>query len=197
MAYNAVIPLATDTLSQSQADIYGNFNYLNTYFAAANDHEPFNSGALDGKHQKVTFPIAAAPAVVSAGFIGMYAKLDAANRPQLYINNPVPGVQIPFTAGEKASPGWTYLPSGMIMKWGSAAIQSHSDPGTQGNATAQFITGIGIPIFAAPPVCTVSLRYVLGLTSGIYITGITNAAVSVINISNHGPSTFYYIAIGY
>lgn len=195
MAYNALIPLATDSLSQSQADIYGNFNYLNTYFSATNDHEPFNSGALDGKHQKVTFPIAPAPAVVGAGFIGMYAKLDAANNPQLYINNPVPGAQIPFTAAAKASPGWTYLPSGIIMKWGTGTVGQNTD------FTVNFIAGVGIPVFNAAPVCTVSMQFVAGMTSGIYISdavgAITTTHLIVHNASNHGPATFYYIAIGY
>lgn len=63
MAYNAGIPLATDLISNSQAQILDNFNQLNVQFGE--DHTAFNTGSGngDGFHKKITFnvPLGSSP----------------------------------------------------------------------------------------------------------------------------------------
>lgn len=52
--YNSAIPQPTDLISNSQSQILGNFDQLNTQFAI--DHTAFNTGSGngDGFHKKVT-----------------------------------------------------------------------------------------------------------------------------------------------
>jgi hypothetical protein len=47
------IPLPTDTLADSQADIKDNFTLINTYIGV--DHVAFNAAANQGKHNKCSF----------------------------------------------------------------------------------------------------------------------------------------------
>jgi len=121
MAYNATIPQATDRISVSQADILNNFAEINTFTAI--DHVAF--GIADaGKHKTITMPEAVAPGAVGAAEVGLYVAALSGS-PELYVNKT--GTQIPCTAALKASPGWTFLPSGMKLQWGTATL---STPGT-------------------------------------------------------------------
>jgi hypothetical protein len=54
MAFNSLIPLATDEESQSQAQLLGNFTELDTFLTV--NHTAFNT-ADQGKHRFVTFPL--------------------------------------------------------------------------------------------------------------------------------------------
>jgi hypothetical protein len=122
MPYNQNIPVSTDKLSSSQVDINNNFTAIKTFVDV--DHVDFSDGVKQGMHQKITFPISAAPAVSLAGYIGLYGKNDGSGNPQIYVNNVAPALQIPMTSANLATPGWTYLPSGIILQWGSATINN-------------------------------------------------------------------------
>jgi hypothetical protein len=115
MAWQPNIPSATDQLSQSQGDLQGNFQELDTYLTT--NHVPFGDPD-EGKHKWVTFPVQAAspPAgAFVAGEVGLYSFLNptTANN-ELYINTQS-GTQVPMTARGNQ---WTYLPSGLLCKWG-------------------------------------------------------------------------------
>jgi len=112
MAFKANIPLGTDKLSTSQNDILNNFQAINTFTAI--DHVAFNA-ADQGMHKSVTMPVAAAPAPIGAGYFQMYAADDPSGNPQVWIDDSV--TQIPINSALKANPGWTYLPSGIILQW--------------------------------------------------------------------------------
>jgi hypothetical protein len=186
MVYNANVPLSTDKLSSSQADLYNNFQAINTLVAV--DHSGFNT-ANAGKHNKITFPIATAPAVSAAGFIGLYGA-NYGGIPQIWVNNVAPAHQIPMTAGSLVAEGWSYLPSGLIMKWGIASVAHGSGP------LHNFPTGVGIPVFAA----LVSIQL-----TGIYVSSGDNSALWVASAtttgftpaSNSFAKNCYYLAIGY
>jgi hypothetical protein len=126
MPYKANIPLANDKLSSSQADLNGNFQAINTFIAV--DHEAFGAAA-EGKHKRVFFTQQAADPATGATEAALYTK-DSATVPgtaSLYYRPPNSGNAIEFTYALKANPGWTWLPSGIMMQWGT---------GVAGNATA-------------------------------------------------------------
>jgi hypothetical protein len=183
MAYNANIPQSADQISVSQADILGNFQAIDTFVAV--DHIGF--GIVDaGKHKTATFPQAAAPAAVGATEVGIYAAA-LGGAPELYINKTA--TQVPFTKSVQAAAGYTYLPSGMIMQWGTVNA-------THGGTYAGFT-------IAFPTACV-----------NVHVTGIENGGVndfvSVDTVTvagfwaysstrSGGASTTncYYFAIGY
>ena len=56
--YTAGIPLSTDDPSQSQGQLLGNFQTLNTLYGSSGDHFPWTNTAVGtiGRHAKVTLP---------------------------------------------------------------------------------------------------------------------------------------------
>ena len=128
MPYNASIPQPTDQMSQSQQDLLDNFTEINTFVTV--DHVAFN-GANQGQHAKVTLPILAAPVFPNPGTdIGLYNAAGVTSTlSEGYVHKHIAGpaaIEVPFTEsvlGSNATPatsGWTYLPSGILMKWGNA-----------------------------------------------------------------------------
>jgi len=111
MAFQANIPQPTDRKSKSQDDMLGNFQAL----------APFGNGYADFA------PQGAAP-VFPAGDDGIYAKA-LSGVSELYVHkqsNNAP-TEVPFTASKMSATaiaactsGWSYLPSGLLVKWGSA-----------------------------------------------------------------------------
>ena len=151
-------------------------------------------------HIKADFTNSATHPAVAAGQLLLYNFLyptTAAN--ELYVKKvgilTAPG--IPFTASSKIAQGWTWLPSGMLLKWGTVA--------GSGLVTTAFPPGATIPAFTA----------VLNVQLTINNTAITDidAAVRLIDYTNlqfrafvsrryaAGASElayrFYYFAIGY
>lgn len=209
MPYQQNIPQPTDLLSKSQGDLLNNFQSINTLVNV--NHVTFDT-ADQGKHKWVTFPVQGAIPPAGAGFlageIGLYNATNATTTVnELYINktNTVPTViQVPMTASilsTNAAPGnqtdgWSYLPSGLIIKWGSAT--------NLGNTSFLF------PVAATIPVFTRCLTVQLTTQSGL--AGDVNTFVRLQNMTAVG-FTYYagqrtvlgvpavcslqYLAIGY
>ena len=112
MAYNSNIPQPNDKLSISQSDILGNFLAL----------APFGNGYADFSLQGT---------VPSFGTTdnGMYTYLYSQTATdELYIHKPSfdAPTDIPFSASKMSNTamascvdGWSYLPSGLLIKWGT------------------------------------------------------------------------------
>lgn len=205
MAYNANIPMPTDQLSQSQADLLGNFQALSTLINV--NHVDFAS-ADQGKHKWVTFPVQAGspPIAFGAGEVALYSFLNPiTSQNELYVNktNQATVTQIPGTAsilsvtsnpGNNVS-GWTYLPSGILLKWG--------------NSTATGSTVINFPVAATIPVFTNVMSVLVtpfaagGADSNIAvrISSFTNTTMTVYGspriTSGAAAAGFQYLAIGY
>lgn len=205
MAYNAQIPQATDQLSQSQADLLANFQALQTIIDI--NHVDFASGD-QGKHKWVTFPVQGAAPVFAAGEVGMYNLLSTVTAiDELFLNKIVSGgaaVQIPMTSSilsTNAAPavftaGWSYLPSGMIIKWAA-------------NIAANGLTVINFPVAANIPVFTTCMTVLVQIAdggAGDVNRAVILKAVNPGNFSVYGSNrtttgaaavTFTYFAIGY
>ena len=158
MAFLPLIPQATDALSISQGNILNNFTILgaiagnsNASSASLNNNSGFNWIFLptQGSAPGNTPPPAAA---FPAGSIGLYSALNpVTGQNDLYVNktNQTTVVQVPTTSSilsVNATPplafaGWTYLPSGLLLKWGSGLGNGYS--------TFTFVaTNPGSPAFA-------------------------------------------------
>lgn len=105
-AYQANIPQPTDQISQSQADILGNFQALS----------PLIDGIIDLPAQLAN------PAPTGNNII--FAKLYApTGKEEVFIQNAAGTTNIPITATFPAgNAGWTYLPSGVLMCWNQGTI---------------------------------------------------------------------------
>jgi hypothetical protein len=138
MAWQPNIPAATDQLSVSQGDLQGNFQALNT--AVGVDHY-LPGVANDGKHKQVTLPVQSPVPTFAAGEVGVYNFLDPVSGVnQLYVTFQ-DGTNAPISASKGATDGYTYLPSGLLIKWGSAS--------PSGEQTVNYAVGADIPVFTA------------------------------------------------
>ncbi len=163
MSYNQNIPQPTDQLKNSQPQILANFAALN----------PFGNGYAD-------FPLQGATPTFGVGDTGLYT-INNANTTQneMYIHKASNGtfVNVPMTASKMSNnaaaactSGWSYLPSGLLVKWGymqapSAIIFGVTVNTTSGgpNFTQAFqafvspnwgsgvTNNASIPIIASPP----------------------------------------------
>ena len=125
MAYDNTIPKPTDKLKISQADLLANFAALQTLIDV--NHDDFAS-ANQGKHKWINFLVqAAAPAILADN--GLYNKnyaTTAKNESYIHGQKFAGTSDVPFSASvlsNTASPaahgsdGWTYLPSGILVRW--------------------------------------------------------------------------------
>ncbi len=136
MPYQNNIPKSTDQLSQSQSDILNNFATLDTWVNV--DHGGLNAAAgLQGTHFKVSMPVQGAAPVfptpgTTTGFFTINSGALITNKSETYVHKQrqgvANGVDIPMTAsilsnnaGPGSIAGWTYLPSGILLKWGTAS----------------------------------------------------------------------------
>jgi len=119
MAYNNAIPAANDLLSQSQQDIQQNFAAIQTLVGV--NH--INFGAVgEGKHLYLQLPEHAAP-VTAVNEAGFYANVGATSTvTELFFRRENNGASIPMTECLAAAAGWTFLPSGIMLQWGSATM---------------------------------------------------------------------------
>ena len=188
MPYQQNIPQPTDLLSQSQADILGNFQGIKTLIDV--NHVTFDAiGA--GKHFKVSLPVQSPAPTFDAGEVGMYSFLNpTTSKNELYINktNQITVTQIPATASvlsitsapASGASGWTYLPSGILLRWGAFTGQT--------GYAVQSVTGSGFPGFTQ----------MLNVQVTPFVVGNTDANIAVTFagiISNTSFAT--YVAVRY
>lgn len=117
MAYTANTPQASQQISQTQSLIQANFMALSS----------FGNGYAELSNQ------VAAPSF-SAGSDGLYTKTFASTSTnELFVHRQGTAAltEVPFTASKMSNnaaascdDGWTYLPSGLLMKWGATAAPS-------------------------------------------------------------------------
>jgi hypothetical protein len=197
--YQNTKPAAADQLNQSQADIQQNFLAIDDLINV--DHEDFNGGATpEGKHKQVTFPeqgtdITAAPQTL-VNETAIYCRQNAANVSALFFRpeNQAAGAgtEYEFTsythaAGPPAR-GYTRLPSGILLKWGSGTVNTNSSATATYDATEAITT-----IFTG----SATLNGGSGMDKALFITTLGTASMVVYNANaNGGTRTFYYFVMG-
>jgi len=198
MALNNV-PLAGQTLSTTRVPINQNFSVIDTAFTV--DHVDYNI-AGQGQHNKVSFPIQNPVPAPQAGIVQLYSQLSSiTNQPELVFTHqqgstaPVAARIVEFTSAGWANPGWTRLPSGIMMKWhrgvgfvGSTAIVNLN---TDVPGSPNFTTVFSVTCTTENPNANynnnIGIKTIVGTTVTFSQFGIANPGSSV---------TISYLAIG-
>lgn len=143
MATINLTPNPGDRISDTQALILANFNSINIAFNL--NHGDFGSG-IEGKHQFLQMPEQAFASVTTlANEGGLFAAQGVTSTvTELVFRRESDGVELAFTEGTLATPGWTRLPSGLIIKFGLVT----SNAATNFNVAQIHVYGIG-PAFTA------------------------------------------------
>jgi len=186
MTYNPNIPQAADIPSQSQGEMLTNFQQLNTVFDV--DHVPFNDGtaANRGKHDKSTYIELGADPATAANEISLYSK-DTGGNTRLFMRQESSGTVIQLSGANPtvATSGSTFLPGGLILKWGVRATPSDG-------STVTF-SGGAFPnnVFA---VTLAERRNGTSVTS-TYFTSLTTSGFTI-RTSTGSNDAVHYMAIG-
>lgn len=182
MAYNPNIPQPTDLLSQSQSDILDNFQALQTLIDV--NHVDFAS-ADQGKHKWCSFPVQGGSPGTLATEVAVFSRVSTlTTNNELCIEYQSNGTVVEMTSMSATNNGWSFLPSGILLKWGTA---------TAAGAGSQTLT---YPVAATIPVYGVDVFIVL-LTPTSNITGyITAKTTTTFTYTASAAGSFYYLAIG-
>lgn len=113
------IPQATDKLSVSQGDLLGNFQSLNIWMDI-NHYLPTDI-TNQGKHKFVTMPVQVADPTTGGSEIALYTK-SSSGAPQIFWRQQNNGAVVNLTEGDTSTIGWSRLPSGVIVKWGTPTL---------------------------------------------------------------------------
>lgn len=183
ITYNEDIPQATDKPSQSQGEILDNFQGINEIWKV--NHYTFADNDA-GKHTFVELPvqgIAPTPVADQSTLYTFEYQPTGANplASQLVLVQPTGGARIPISSGStSAGNGWSWLPSGLLMKWGQQTITTTNmlQTVTYPGSTPEFNDA------------AVSIMLVIN-TSGV---GATNDVDTVVYLKSRGDAakfTFY------
>jgi len=181
MSYQPNIPASTDLLSQSQADIQNNFIAIGTLLSP-------NGNAA------VTLPVAAGDPTTSATNMAIYTKTSALTaQPEMFILRNSTSATVPnpieFTSAVYATTGWTRLPSGILLKWGTFSVPLST------TSTSTFIVGPGA--FTTVFNIQMSFTKVGGSTmDGALMRAFTTTSITIQNISNNNAVNVYYLVMG-
>jgi hypothetical protein len=111
MAYIPNIPLATDPVSVSQGQIQGNFNALSPVVNGVINFLPTSPfPTIPGGNDALFGGIPTVPPLTTLNEIFITKQILAASP-----------ITFPMTAALFANSGYTYLPSGILIKWGFVA----------------------------------------------------------------------------
>lgn len=195
--YNSLIPQPTDQPSVSQNQLLLNFGAIKDLIDV--DHVDFDAVGA-GFHKRVTFPVQDPEPVFAPGNIGFYSFLSpVTNVNELYFINQE-GAQIQASASilstdvtpANNAAGWTYLPSGILIKWGHATIT--------GSVTTNFPVSATIPIFNGVMSMQLTTQ---GSDTDTFVQLASFGATGFIatgtqrTVQAHTAVTFQYLAIGY
>jgi hypothetical protein len=213
-AYNDT-PLATDPINQTQAPIRTNFQSIQQLIDI--NHVDFSDPVNFGKHtvlsllaQAASPPLTGSPPANAFGAtdVGLYNFVSTVTGlNEIFANklnnvgSPTP-VQIPITASILSTAsvltnglaGWTYLPSGLIMKWGNT-------PGIPNSNVAVTVT---IPSSVTNPAFTNLFSIQLTPIHTGAVSGYIDINASIVDAnkfnaysSSTAPAGAYYLAIGW
>lgn len=116
MTYTTGIPASGQTLGSSRSQILNNFSSLKT--TIDQDHVDMNNTG-PGKHKQSTYPESAVGPTTAANEGALYSKV-AATITELFWRGESAATEVQMTTGVPtiASSGSTFLPGGIILKWG-------------------------------------------------------------------------------
>jgi hypothetical protein len=162
MAYLNSIPQPTDDPSVTQAQLLANFQAIKQLVDV--NHGTF-SDANEGKHKHVSFPEQAASPATAVNELGLFSRQSALTGvAELCLRKENNGAVYEMSCLASAT-GWTRLPSGILLKWGTT--------------TANGLTTITLPVAATIPVYTTIFS--IQLTNGDTGVADSNTAIRFID----------------
>lgn len=187
MSFKSNIPVAADKLAQSQDDILNNFVGIKTLVDV--NHVTFDA-ADQGKHNFIQFPVQNPVPTTGAGEVGFYSQTSAiTGQPELVFSHQSAGTTYEFTSSVKNAAGYTMLPSGIILKWGSGTVNANT------TAVATFTAAAGVPAFTTVYNAQATRVGSSGCTGVLYVQSFTTTTITVFNTAD-AAKTFYYTVIG-
>ncbi len=140
MAYTVDIPQASDDPSQSQGQILGNFQELNTFLAI--NHEGITTVTDPGKHKFLQMPEQSSAPDTLVNEVALFSRESTlTTNTELVFRRESNGFESEFTGVLDATNGWTRLPSGILLKWGTGS--------GSGPVETVFPAGATFPAFTA------------------------------------------------
>ncbi len=189
MTYNPAIPQPNDLLSDSQGDILQNFGAANTSFGI--NHYAFDDATVkNGKHKFVSLPVQIAAPATTAGEGALYFKTSGSGSALFMVRDNNVGTEVQLTSASvgnvfAATDGYCWLPGGLFMQWGFAAV-------TIGVHTVTF------PVAFAAAAYNVQITPVLNSSVGgqnVYM-GSTTATDFTYSSTSSNILRIYWVAIG-
>jgi hypothetical protein len=200
MALNNV-PLAGQTLGVTRVPINQNFAVIDADFSV--DHVSYNT-INEGMHNRVSFPTQNPVPVPQAGIVQLYSQVSAiTGQPELVFTHqagstaPLAAQIVEFTSAGWTNPGWTRLPSGILLKW-------HSGIGFGGGGSVTINVNTDVP--GSPPFAalltvqstTLDSSHSYNNVISISVISFPNVTFSKFGGANPpGSVTVAYLAIGY
>lgn len=118
-------PLTGESKSYTQPLIRENFSSIETAWNV--DHIEIDDATDYGKHNCITLPEQAAACSTGANEGVIYAREGAySTATELCFRRESDGTIIEFTGGTLNEPGWTRLPSGLLIKWGISSATGYT-----------------------------------------------------------------------
>lgn len=185
MTFQPNIPLATDLISVSQTDIKNNFSAIGTTFDV--NHVDFNASGA-GKHKFAEFPNQGSDPVGAGNEMTLFSKLIAGASQLFYKrNNAVTSFQLTGADPLAAANGSTFLPGGLILKWGTYTLAA----GT--NSTPVVFAGGAFPTNCFSLTITGNITNNKSMPS---YSGLTTVGFNGNKTDVGFATTYTYIAIG-
>lgn len=194
MALNNV-PLSGQSLGVTRVPINQNFSVIDNDFAV--DHVAYNTTG-EGKHKQVTMPVQSPAPASAAGEGVLFTQTSSLTGvPEMAFRRQSNGSVTEFTSGILATPGWTRLPSGVLLKWGQTTAT--------GLTTVTFPVGANIPAFTGIFSIQITTSYPNASDGDGFVrlnnflapwTQFSVFASHRTSTGSFGPVNFQYLAIG-
>lgn len=186
MPYQGNIPQATDQLSQSQGDLLNNFQAIQTAFEQ--NHGAFN-GANQGYHEFLQFPDRTGNTPAFGGLSGMWSENGTfTGVPEIWVHTKAGGGfnQYPMTSSVMTltplvgnnTNGWSYFPSGIVMKWGVITVNG---------ATAVNLNAIG-PVYGATFIAQATCQ-----TATVQIATIVSLVPATLTLTANNFPVYWFV----
>ncbi len=190
MPYQNNVPQPTDAFSDSQADLLANFSGIKTLIDV--DHVTFDA-ADEGKHNQVTFPEQAAGPATAVNEGALYTKVSGVSvATELFFRRENNGTEIEFTISENAAIGWTRLPSGLLVRWGTGTANGSAAINFAGGTFPGFTNVYSVSLTTEENVGAPNTFITLSSFTNTAITAVGSQRTAVANAATN----FRYLAIG-
>lgn len=199
MAYQANIPTGSVPLNQDYLNIQGNFSSLNSQFLV--DHVPLisTSGTPPNGYHTALHLVPQSPDPTPVfGYGELYCKTNNDGKDttqQLYYqfrnSTDTTTINVPLTRNFQplvAATGYTFLPGGLIMQWGTISVSVGAGVGNQVNYPISFAA-------AAYSIQITNLQTSATATPGVEATTPAPSA-SGFRVRSGANVTVYWLAIG-